>query len=449
MILCLALIPNIDNNIHLIEIDESDNGYLGYESHSPFYIQGNEMLLDYAATEGWPGTGTSDAPIIIEGYSFRNYTHVFTMSDTDLHFIFRNNILDGIDDRWCVIVFSNVRNAVVHDNTIINGAVGAHIMKTNDSVISNNHIYGQSWDAVYMETGCYRNIIENNYFHDMYEAGVWSWNYCSDNIIRGNTIHDVIYGVSFRDNTPRNCIVNNTIHNATFSGVYSSCNDTTISENIIFNIKGDGINIKSRLNIIEDNLVYDVGGFGIHLFDTSGDNQINRNTMIRNSKGGIRIRSSDNNIIQNNNLFENGIPQIYDSGTENIYQENYWHELQGEDAESDGYYDSAYIIPGIAGSIDIFPRTAPNEPVPDWYDYENISFPIIDESTSVTSMSETSTITITTSTSTTSSIPTSTETSESTVTTTTKPNLTIPLIIVTLGITVIIGMILIIKFKRV
>ena len=349
---------------------------LGFESHEPFYIQGNAMMLEYAETGDWPGTGASDNPIIIEGYYFECKVHVFTVSGTTLHFIFRNNILDGIDEQWCVIVFSNVANAVVDKNIIINGAVGAHIMMTNHTVISNNNIYGQSWDAVYMETDCYYNVIEDNYFHDLYEAGVWSWNGCSDNIVRNNVIHNVLYGVSFQDNTPRNSIINNSIFNTTVAGIYTSCNETTISLNKIHDIKADGINIKSRLNTVDRNWIYHTGGYGIHMFDTSGENHINNNTFIKNECGAIRLRDSDHNNILSNNFFENGMPQIYDTGLENNYCYNYWHEEQGDDLNNDGYYDTIYSIPGLAGSEDPSPKTQPSAPMPSWYDFQNVSYPM-------------------------------------------------------------------------
>ncbi len=421
--------------------------YPGYESHTPFYIYGNEMFLDFAAAKGWEGTGSNESPIIIKGYYFQNYSHVFTVSDTDLHFTFRDNILDGIDETWCVIVFSNVTNAKVQGNTIINGAVGAHIMKTNDTVFSDNHIYGQSWDAIYMETDCYRNIIENNYFHDMYEAGVWSWNGCSDNIVRGNTIHDVLYGVSFRDNSPSNTIFNNTICNATFSGIYTSCNDTTISNNTISQINGDGVNIKSMHNVIEYNLIHDAGGYGIHLFDDSGNTQIRGNILIYNEDGGLKVRESDNNMIQMNDFFENGKPQTFDAGNQNLFSHNYWHEWQGEDGDSDGFFDSAYSIPGIGNSSDIFSKTTPNGALPDWYVYGPPTTP-----TTTTSSLLTTTFSTTTFVTSTSSTSQTTTTTESTQTSTpsipSSPDVMAPILLTGITLSIAAGVLVSIKLRR-
>ena len=186
----------------------------------------------------------------------------------------------------------------------------------------------------------------------------------------------MLYGVSFRDNTPRNSIINNSIFDATVAGIYTSCNETIISLNKIHDIRADGINIKSRLNTIDRNWIYYTGGYGIHMFDTSGENYINNNTLIKNENGAIRLRDSDHNNILSNNFFENGMPQIYDTGLENNYCYNYWHEEQGDDLNNDGYYDAIYSIPGLAGSQDPSPRTQPSAPMPSWYDFQNVSYPV-------------------------------------------------------------------------
>ena len=43
---------------------------------------------------------------------------------------------------------------------------------------------------------------------------------------------------------------------------------------------------------------------------------------------------------------------------------------------NDGYYDTTYSIPGLGGSKDPSPKTQPSNPMPSWYDFQNVSYPV-------------------------------------------------------------------------
>jgi parallel beta-helix repeat protein len=359
--------------------------------HDPIYIYSNEEFLQLAESEGWVGTGTSQEPIIIEGYTFVDSYHIFTVTDTNLFFEFRSNNLDGVDDSWCVIVLTNVSNAAIHKNTIRAGSVGVHLIGTNNSIISENHMYGQSWDAIFMEAGCcYNQIIDNN-FHDMKEAGVWSWNDCCNNLISNNIISNVWYGVSFKTTCSGNTISSNVISNALISGIYSSSENTGILSNTIRYGKNDGVLLLGTDSVVEGNLIHDHGGYGIHLMDGSHATQITGNIILDNTKGGIRIRSSDNNTVENNDFLENGFPLAQDDGLNNVFRHNYWHEWIGEDLDDDGIIDVPFSIVSLVGNSDPEPLAAPIGPIPDWYTFVPVSPP----TTTITST--TTTITSTTS----------------------------------------------------
>ncbi|MGY5852226.1 MAG: right-handed parallel beta-helix repeat-containing protein [Candidatus Thorarchaeota archaeon] len=404
------------NTVSLIQI--ADDVLPNLSIHDPIYIIGNDEFLQVAEDEGWPGTGTELSPILIEGLSFRNGSHIFTLTDTDLYFEFRHNDLDGIDESWCVIVLTDVVNALIHDNNVRAGAVGIHMISTNDSIISDNHMYGQSWDAIFMEAGCYRNEIVGNNFHDMPEAGVWAWNNCSQNVIANNRISNVWYGVVFKYDCPDNLMFNNTVRNALISGFYSSSELNEIVSNTVYGGKNDGVLILSTHNTVEDNLIHTNGGYGIHLMDGSNETYIVGNVLINNTDGGMIIRSSDNNTIVTNNFLDNGVPQVVDNGEGNEFCYNYYHEWIGEDEDNDGIIDSAFNISGRSLSFDPEPMASPNCVLPTWYEFVDIPRPTTTTplETFTTSPTQSSQLT---STSTTSS--TSTSTVQSSTTTPTTP----------------------------
>lgn len=67
-------------------------------SHDPIHICGNEDLLQQAAAEGWPGSGTADDPIIISGYVIEaseseDYIAI-AVENTTLHIRITNCSLD-------------------------------------------------------------------------------------------------------------------------------------------------------------------------------------------------------------------------------------------------------------------------------------------------------------------------------------------------------------------
>ncbi|MGY5875496.1 MAG: right-handed parallel beta-helix repeat-containing protein [Candidatus Thorarchaeota archaeon] len=390
--------------------------------HDPIYIIGNDEFLQVAEDEGWPGTGTALSPIIIEGLRFRDGYHIFTVTDTDLHFEFRYNDLDGIDDSWCVIVLTDVRNAVIHKNTVRAGAVGVHMISTNDTVISDNHMYGQSWDAIFMEAGCYRNEIVDNNFHDMMEAGIWAWNNCSQNVIANNMISNVWYGASFKYYCPDNLMFNNTVRNALISGIYSASELNEIVSNTIYGGKNDGVLILSTQNTLEDNLIHTNGGYGIHLMGGSDETQVIGNVVINNTDGGIIIRSSESNTVEANDFLECGIPQVIDNGEGNEFRQNYYHEWIGEDVNNDGIIDCSYNVSGYGLSIDSEPMVSPNCVLPTWYDFTIVNRPSTTTSDTYTTspiQSSQTTSTSSTSSTTSASITSSTSTERSSTTPTT------------------------------
>ncbi len=404
-------IVRIHNSDTVSQIQIADDVLPEPSIHDPIYIIGNDEFRQVAEDEGWPGTGSALSPIIIEGLRFRNGSHIFTITDSDLHFEFRYNDLDGIDESWCVIVLTDVVNAFIHDNTVRAGAVGIHMISTNDSVFSDNHMYGQSWDAIFMEAGCYRNEIVGNNFHDMPEAGVWAWNNCSQNVIANNRISNVWYGVVFKYDCPDNLMFNNTVRNALISGFYSSSELNEIVSNTVYGGKNDGVLILSTHNTVEDNLIHTNGGYGIHLMDGSNETHIVGNVLINNTDGGMIIRSSDNNTIVTNNFLDNGVPQVVDNGEGNEFCQNYYHEWIGEDMNSDGIIDTPFNVSGFGQSIDSEPLVAPNKILPVWYEFVNVTRP-----TTTTSVSSTTSSTQSTQTTSTSSISSTTSTVQSSTT---------------------------------
>lgn len=344
----------------LIEVD-----YIG--------INGDDELLQMAEDNGWPGSGFEWDPIKIQGYYFRNAVHMFVVDNTELYWEFSNNVLDGIDERYCAIVIGNLRNGKISNNYFTRGSVGIHTIRVHDCQFSSNVFYNQSWDGILLEYS-YNNIILGNAFIDEGEGGVLAWVDSNDNNILYNEVYGSPYGFLFWDGSDGNTIQFNSVHDISFRGLDIQTANSIIRDNEIFDIEGDAISVYEPGTEIRENLIYNCGGYGINLYSESSYAVIENNIVINCESGGINLHESDNSVIQMNDFYDNSEIQAWDYGDDNIFSDNYWHEWIGNDTDSNDIIDVPKLING-GNNIDPRPCASPVNPIPSWYDFEPITGP--------------------------------------------------------------------------
>ena len=357
-----------DKISHSSKFDTSDLIEIEYMA-----INGNDELLQMATDNNWPGTGYEWDPIIIEGYHFRGYVHHFVVDNTDLYWEFKNNILDGIDDRYCEIVIGNLRNGKIANNYFVRGAVGIHGIRVEDCVFSGNKFYNQSWDGVLLEYSN-NNIIIGNTFIDEGEGGVLGWVDSKDNNILYNTVHGSPYGFMFWEGSNDNTVQQNTIHDISIRGVDIQTTGNIVRDNEIYNIDGDGISASKPGSEIRDNLIYNGERYGINLYSGSGEAEIKNNVVIGFEAGAINLHESDDSRIELNDFYDNGEDQAWDYGNNNIFTDNYWHEWIANDTNENGILDLPKLIAG-GDNTDPRPHAIPINPIPSWYDFKPITGP--------------------------------------------------------------------------
>jgi len=336
-------------------------------------INGNDELLQMAAENNWPGKGFEWDPIIIEGYHFRGYVHHFVVDNTDLYWEFKNNVLDGIDDRYCEIVIGNLRNGKIANNYFVRGAVGIHGIRVEDCVFSGNTFYNQSWDGVLLEYSN-NNIIIGNTFIDEGEGGVLGWVDSVGNNILYNEVYGSPYGFMFWEESNGNTVQHNTIHEISLRGVDIQTEDNIIRDNEIYNMGSDGISVSKPGNEIRNNLIYNGEECGIHLFSGSGEAVIKNNVVIGFDTEGINLHESDNSRIELNDFYDNGEHQAWDYGSNNVFTDNYWHEWIANDTDENGILDLPKLIAG-GDNNDPRPHANPINPIPSWYEFIPITGP--------------------------------------------------------------------------
>jgi len=364
-----------------------------YTTHDPIHIDGNADFLAQDALENWPGDGSPENPIIISGYSFAAAEHMLRVQNTDLHFEFVDNLLDGLSYEWCGVACMNAANGVIKDNYVQRAAVSIHVVTVENFTIEGNEALDSTFAGIVVEDGSLNVTVKNNIVHDNADYGIHIGNpYGSD------TSHDVkVIGNTVFENAPsgimlreaEDCIIEfNEIYSNEVNGIevhsgshhirYNNITDSyigillqggnaTVTHNDITH--GDyGISVTTENNTISYNeLAYNEYD-GLR-FAGGSYNSITRNVMGNNSRWGLNFGwDTTMNIATNNYFFVNGDScQAINDGVLNVIDGNYWSEWTSPDADNDNIVDVPYEIEGDAESNDPNPMAVPDIWIDPWY----------------------------------------------------------------------------------
>ncbi|HEC81783.1 MAG TPA: PKD domain-containing protein, partial [Thermoplasmatales archaeon] len=249
--------------------------------------------------------------------------------NVDTILIENTEIHDNSDDGAYMSNSQNhdILNSQVHSN----GHDGVHAETASHITITSSDIYNNQNHGVYL-TDSHDHSLYNNYMYSNHEDGIHAENVINTEInkciISGNNGN----GIYLKDTS------NNDINNCGISGNYNGIygdgvSDTTIQNNEIHSSKnnrgygGAGIMFISDTNgffnnVITNNNIYDNARQGIFLGWYNGignpvistNNQITHNKIHHNgldethppdaSRYGIQLANADNNLIENNEIYD-------------------------------------------------------------------------------------------------------------------------------------------------
>ena len=322
------------------------------EDHDSIVIDGNADFSSQASAEGWSGDGSPGDPYNISYFSITGYIKI---SNVDAHFTIKNCLIDGAYDG---ILFSNVTNAQIYNNTITNHIDdGIELDYSFNNSIYNNSIINNGWFGIYLTNSSSNNCINNNTIDGNIKDGITLDSYSNNNTITNNTninndggillwysannnvttnnlsINDIdgimlyhssnnsLINNSFSDNgeagiyltgSSNNSFINNTIKDNDEDGIYltGSSNNTFINNSIINNDYGVYLH-SSRNNSFIKNTILTNTRDGIRLYWSSNNNTITMNVISYNHEDGIGVHQSDNTCITNNTITNNYDDGIY------------------------------------------------------------------------------------------------------------------------------------------
>ncbi|MFX0051008.1 MAG: right-handed parallel beta-helix repeat-containing protein, partial [Candidatus Hermodarchaeota archaeon] len=213
-------------------------------------LGGNDGLLNLAELYDWPGDGTPQNPIIIDGYRIFGGDDLTALEITgiDLHFRVQNCQFVGIGKSSGIVIYGDTSNGYFFNNELYNfinailvwdchhiefdsneihdNEVGIWSMFNTDSfLVTSNHIY-QNWIAIYIfdssswtfsnnnihdtDQGITCSFSQFNIISDNFLSCTWAnifLDYSSGNTISGNIL--VNQGISIWGDEPAYCLQSN------------------------------------------------------------------------------------------------------------------------------------------------------------------------------------------------------------------------------------------------
>jgi parallel beta-helix repeat protein len=249
-----------------------------------------------------------------------------------------NAVIDATGDPGNVVTPTIARWSgitILSDNTIVSGftvrsAANSGIgVRANFCLVTSNlcQTCGQGGINLYGDAEGYIDVAYNS---------------PHDNIIQDNTVRECSAGVFAKD-AHGNTIIQNRLENNRYAGIY------------MFSFSSN--------NIISDNTISQSthewdgsGGNGIALGTGANNNLVINNIISNNSGVGFKIDlfglgfpyPYSNKVY--GNAFSGNIIQVYDSGTNNVWDNgysdggNFWSDYNGTDGNHNGIGDSPYIF---------------------------------------------------------------------------------------------------------
>lgn len=375
--------------LNLVDLGNAptDSFELAYTHHDAIWIQSNQELIDQADAESWPGDGSAESPFIISGFSFDQDTQPLRIWNTDLFWIFTENLVDSDGSGMqCGTWIEDASNGVITDNIFRNRHSGLVTIDVDNVNITNNKIYGNTaWGIEFLE-GISNCLVEDNRIYDCLVGGIRTEGGATNVTMIDNYVSDVSgNGITFRSATI-NCVVsNNRLENLGAEGLIVSLSlNTLVTHNVIINSTQNGLALHGfRYGVALNNTILNSDAEGIST-SACAMSEYKNNTIQNCVSFGLEVISGENSSIMGNSVegcsdyavmlgedteyleikyntfISNGAAcQICDDGISNDFEYNYYNDWTSPDADADGIVDTPYSLDGEATNEDPYPVTEP------------------------------------------------------------------------------------------
>ena len=280
-----------------------------------------------------------------------------------------------------------VRDCVVSICKFEGNGIGVWLYGSSDNTIEDNYMVGDEYNVhfnygIKLQYSHNNSILRNNVTDYDYGFGIVLDSSMGNNLISNqlsNNYHGIWLNAANNNNISDNYVsltrnifvrASEQVKLGSFGiRLFSSVNNTILSNNVSSVPKGIQIVASSIFNLVENNSMTN-STYGLELANNSSLNLIERN-QISNSEYGLMIKYASNNTISANNITDNLVGtnfeyssdnivyhnnfikntiQIYDNNTtskntwDNASEGNYWSHYSETGNYSDGIGDAPYVI---------------------------------------------------------------------------------------------------------
>jgi parallel beta-helix repeat protein len=286
------------------------------------------------------------------------------------HSIITDNILS---QGYHGIFLDNSNNHLIYDNIIQNNAGdGIRLNRSNDNVnISFNTILRNRNGISFYSSQ--RDKLYNNEIKNNKQNGIFLNRTCQNNIIINNNVSkNGNHGIYLNDYSNHQTITSNQVYYNNNSGiVLENCSSNLyIDDNKVIGNTNYGIMIIGSANNVSGNIIAHNRKDGLYL-SADNNNTLYQNSISFNTIAGIRLYNTTHDIIDNNEIFNNGAYGAYlDFFTmNNLIYNNYFHDNTrnaiDKSLNHNQWYTTKITKPNIIGG----PKICGNY----WDDYDELS----------------------------------------------------------------------------
>ena len=259
-------------------------------------IQGNQddgMLIGNACTNN-----------TISGNTIQNNGNYGILVDNAcINNVFVANIIQGNTNAG-IYIGTNCDNNTVSGNTVVGNDMGIYLSGADYNNITGNVVNGHTAEGILGDNGN-ANTVSGNIVRDNASYGIGLCN-CLNSTVTGNTSESNSDIGIYISGSPECTITGNTCYNNNPDGieVTNGSDHCTISGNTISQNIRRGIDMTSNYCIISGNNIYANEYSGIYQDADYGE--IIGNIIHSNDRHGISFSGANNNVIAENNIYDNG-----------------------------------------------------------------------------------------------------------------------------------------------
>ncbi len=347
-----------------------------YKPHAPINITSDEDFVMY----GFNGTGTEDAPYLIEELNITtNQRNAVYIANTTVHFVISDCYLQTQTARhsdydYHGIHLNNITkgSAYITNNTIIGNVRGITVWHSHIEIRIVNNVIDENIDAIRCVSVDSVFVFDNMITHSF--AGIYiEW--FTILIINNNTITDSEAGILISDGESVT-ITHNFLH-VEIAGIESAyCLFIAITNNVVIGgwISWSSYVLYEHMSIT-NNTIINSHDRGIMLGINEGGKTpvIAYNNILSNTKYGLKLDNTANTIIYANNFIGNGgeNSQGHEYVFKEVDQNNSWYNETVQEGNYWSDYDGkgTYAIDGNIGSKDLYPLDAVIDSILSTMDY--------------------------------------------------------------------------------